>query len=99
MLRSAWHLLDIVPVLQRLRWGEIDFANLRYGPVEAVNWDCGPDAQAWKKLPCDWDGGTLYPGDLDACDRHGMDKTDMLRVNSEDSQQVCVMPAIPGACG
>jgi hypothetical protein len=28
--RHTWHLGDRVPLLRRLRWGEVPFANLRF---------------------------------------------------------------------
>ena len=30
MCRSGWHMLDVVPILQRLRWGHLKYAPLRY---------------------------------------------------------------------
>jgi hypothetical protein len=28
--RVSWHLGDVVDILRELRWGEVDFGNLRY---------------------------------------------------------------------
>ena len=41
--REAWHLRDHVPLLKRLRWGALPFANLRYlnGPDDRLPWRCG----------------------------------------------------------
>ena len=40
--RSTWHLSDHVPVLRRLRWGEVPYANLRYrnGPHNNLKYGC-----------------------------------------------------------
>ena len=53
---------DVVPVLQRLRWGAHGFANLRYGPNEQLDWDCGPDHYTL----CNFTGGEVRPGDLES---------------------------------
>ena len=40
--RSAWHLRDHVPLLRRMRWGAVPFANLRFrnGPHNRL--PCAP---------------------------------------------------------
>ena len=53
--RSAWHLLDVVPIIQRLRWGSHGFAALRYKnmPGEKVVFGQGSDETltvAWVPL-------------------------------------------------
>lgn len=43
MRRESWHLRDHVPMLRRLRWGALPFANLRFlnGPNDRLPWRCG----------------------------------------------------------
>jgi hypothetical protein len=36
--RKSWHMHDKVQLLQRLRWGELGFANLRHKGYEV--WHC-----------------------------------------------------------
>jgi hypothetical protein len=38
MCRHAWHMSDHVPVLRRLRWGQVPYANLRFrnGPHDRL---------------------------------------------------------------
>ena len=57
-----------MPILQRLRWGLIGFANLRYatGPNHDLPFKCSVGAIArgekWADFDCDWVGNTLRPG-------------------------------------
>ena len=65
--REAWHLKDHVPILQRLRWGEIGFANLRFQQTEGydLQFDCQIDAIAQGNravFDCDWVGNHVRPG-------------------------------------
>ncbi|CAL8463939.1 g3474 [Coccomyxa elongata] len=66
--RGTWHVEDHVPVLRRLRWGEVPYANLRYrnGPHNRLRWKCGneTDDPAFKKFDCNWVGNWIYPGSL-----------------------------------
>jgi hypothetical protein len=59
---------DHVPILRRLRWGEVSYANLRYrnGPNNRLKWKCGhmTDDQQFKKFDCNWVGNWIYPGTL-----------------------------------
>ena len=94
MFRGSWHLHDIVPVLQRLRWGKHGFANLRYGPVEEVDWECGKKGSN----ACSWAGGTLFPGDLTEYERRKINHNDMLYGVARDMVPVspsCVCCSIP----
>lgn len=59
---------DHVPLLRRIRWGEVPYANLRYrnGPANRLHWKCGneTDDPAFKKFDCNWVGNWIYPGSL-----------------------------------
>lgn len=59
---------DHVPILQRLRWGQIPFANLRYsnGPGKRLDWECGDKTalEEFKGFDCDWSGSHLYPKNI-----------------------------------
>lgn len=56
---------DHVPVLQKLRWGQLEFANLRYSnsPGNRLDWECGDntDLEEFKGFDCDWPGSHLWP--------------------------------------
>jgi len=57
--RSAWHMLDVVPILQRLRWGHLKYAPLRYKNSPG-NMQCGacshllPHLQSLQHVLCDF---------------------------------------------
>lgn len=57
-----------MPVLQRLRWGEIPFANLRYAnaPNNRLDWECGEHTklEEFKAFDCNWQGSHLRPRGL-----------------------------------
>ena len=77
---------DVVPVLQRLRWGEIGFANLRFSPFSDQEWTCG---EGW--LPCDWAGGTIHIGELEYyldADADPLDPTGLLMQCAVDIAEV-----------
>lgn len=56
--RHGWHMKDKVPLLQRLRWGQIGFANLRHQGFK--DWDCGSPFKR-KFFPCGWEGAIVTP--------------------------------------
>ena len=71
--RESWHLRDHVPLLRRLRWGALPFANLRFlnGPDDRLPWRCGKHFydsvfERFTSAPydCDWVGNIIRPGDL-----------------------------------
>ena len=66
--RGTWHIKDHVPLLRRLRWGEIPYANLRYrnGPDNRLPWKCRgqTDDEAFLKFDCNWVGNWLRPGSM-----------------------------------
>ena len=66
LCRGTWHLKDHVPLLQRLRWGELPFANLRYSPGSRLDWECGnrTGSEEFRRFDCDWQGSHLRPRDL-----------------------------------
>ena len=76
---------DVVPVLQRLRWGKHGFANLRYGPNEQLDWTCDVP---WYWAPCDFTGGEVRPGDLESLRDGPLD--DPTLVGSQDTATVSV---------
>ena len=47
-----------MPVLQRLRWEAVPFANLRYAnsPGDRLDWECGnrTELEEFQKFDCDW---------------------------------------------
>lgn len=49
---------DKVPLLKRLRWGEVAYANLRH--KHFTGWDCGSPHEG-KNFPCGWDGAIMTP--------------------------------------
>ena len=57
-----------MPILQRLRWGQLPFANLRYAnsPGDRLDWECGERTtiQEFKRFDCDWQGNHLRPRDM-----------------------------------
>lgn len=58
---------DHVPVLRRLRWGNVPFANLRFdtGPDRHLQWNCqvGAREQGINTIfDCDWVGNHVRPG-------------------------------------
>lgn len=57
-----------MPILQRLRWGQLPFANLRYAnsPGDRLDWECGERTtiQEFKQFDCDWQGNHLRPRDM-----------------------------------
>jgi len=66
--RGTWHIKDHVPILQRLRWGQLPFANLRYSnsPGDRLDWECGERTaiEEFKLFDCDWEGNHLRPRDI-----------------------------------
>jgi hypothetical protein len=68
MYRGTWHIKDHVPILQRLRWGQLPFANLRYAnsPGDRLDWECGERTtiEEFKLFDCDWEGNHLRPRDI-----------------------------------
>lgn len=60
---------DHVPLLRRLRWGHLPFANLRFdtGPDHHLDWKCEMDAKAkhLKAFDCDWVGNHIRPGNYE----------------------------------
>ncbi|KAK9919029.1 hypothetical protein WJX75_008842 [Coccomyxa subellipsoidea] len=66
--RGTWHVEDHVPVLRRLRWGEVPYGNLRFrnGPHNRLRWKCGNETAdpAFRKFDCNWVGNWIYPGSL-----------------------------------
>ena len=57
-----------MPVLRRLRWGEVPYGNLRFrnGPHNRLRWKCGNETAdpAFRKFDCNWVGNWIYPGSL-----------------------------------
>ena len=66
LCRGTWHMKDHVPLLQRLRWGALPFANLRYSPGGRLDWECGnrTSSEEFRRFDCDWQGSHLRPRDL-----------------------------------
>ena len=67
LCRGAWHMNDHVPILQRLRWGEIGFANLRFQQTanNDLQFQCEVDSYRRGNLgvfDCSWVGNTVRPG-------------------------------------
>lgn len=66
--RGTWHIKDHVPLLRRLRWGEVPYASLRYrnGPDNRLPWKCRgqTDDEAFLKFDCNWVGNWLRPGSM-----------------------------------
>ena len=54
--RNSWHLRDHIPILRRLKWGALPYANLRYQhtPSTPLDWRCG--AQANDSMYSPWPG-------------------------------------------
>ena len=73
--RESWHLRDHVPLLRRLRWGSMGFANLRFqnGPADRLPWRCGKhfnDAVFQRFTSrhyndCNWVGNVIRPQALE----------------------------------
>ena len=59
---------DHVPLLRRIRWGEVPYGSLRYrnGPNNRLAWKCNgqTDDEAFKKFDCNWVGNWIYPGTM-----------------------------------
>ena len=58
---------DHVPILRRLRWGHLGFANLRFdtGAQHRLDWKCefGVRERGVKTtFDCDWVGNHIRPG-------------------------------------
>ena len=55
-------------MLQRIRWGQLSYAPLRYknSPGDRLDWDCGTRTQHdfWKQFNCDWEGNAVRPGNV-----------------------------------
>ena len=68
MCRGTWHMKDHVPLLRRIRWGEVPYGSLRYrnGPENRLAWKCAgqTDDEAFKKFDCNWVGNWIYPGTM-----------------------------------
>ena len=68
MRRGTWHIKDHVPLLRRLRWGDVPYANLRYrnGPDNRLPWKCRgqTDEEAFLKFDCNWVGNWIHPGSM-----------------------------------
>ncbi len=66
--RGTWHVEDHVPILRRVRWGQVPYGNLRYrnGPHNRLRWKCGNETAdpAFRKFDCNWVGNWIYPGSL-----------------------------------
>ena len=66
--RGTWHMKDHVPLLRRLRWGEVPYGSLRFrnGPDNRLAWKCSgqTDDEAFKKFDCNWVGNWIYPGTM-----------------------------------
>lgn len=57
-----------MPLLRRLRWGEVPYGSLRFrnGPDNRLAWKCSgqTDDEAFKKFDCNWVGNWIYPGTM-----------------------------------
>ena len=72
--RESWHLRDHVPILRKLRWGAVPFANLRFlnGPEDRLPWRCGKHYNdkifqrfTSVRFDCDWEGNALRPHQIE----------------------------------
>ncbi|KAK9808138.1 hypothetical protein WJX73_000955 [Symbiochloris irregularis] len=73
--RESWHLHDHVPLLRRLKWGALPFANIRYsnGPQDRLPWRCGKhfNDSIYQRYTnrhyydCNWVGNIVRPYNLE----------------------------------